>query len=185
MASKVMVFIDGSNFYHGLKANSLTTKIDFEKFSNALADGRELVRTYYYNAAVNQQQDPQTYKTQQTFLNNLRRTPYLEVKLGYMLVNHLTCNTCSNSHPYSVEKGVDIQIASDMIWMAYQNLYDTAILVSSDGDFGPACQVVKNLGKHIENVYFKKSSSWHLLNICDKQTLIDAGFINNCTLGQP
>lgn len=46
---KVIVFIDGSNLYHGLKANIGKTKINFEKFVNKLVNGRELVRTYYYS----------------------------------------------------------------------------------------------------------------------------------------
>jgi len=175
-----MVFIDGSNFYHCLKASGFPTKLNFNKFSLALADGRELVRTYYYNAALKQQKDLEKYKRQQTFFNGLRRTPYLEVRLGYLLTNTISCEKCNHVHSYQVEKGVDIHIASDMIWMAYKNLYDTAILVSADGDFAPACQVVKNLAKHIENAYFKKSSSWHLLNMCDRQILIEHKMITAC-----
>ena len=47
---RVVIFIDGSNFYHGLKSNHHKTAINFEKLANKLAGGRKLVRTYYYNA---------------------------------------------------------------------------------------------------------------------------------------
>jgi len=66
-----------------------------------------------------------------------------------------------------------VTLAVDMMSMAYKNLYDVAILVSSDGDFASACQCIKDLGKHVENAYFEKGNSWHLLNTCDNRILID------------
>jgi uncharacterized LabA/DUF88 family protein len=83
---------------------------------------------------------------------------------------------------YPVEKGCDVSIAVDMMSMAYKNLYDVAILVSSDGDLVSACQCVKDLGKHIENGYFQKGSSKHLLDVCDVRILIEQGLIDKCKL---
>jgi hypothetical protein len=51
---RVAIFIDDSNFYHGLKTHIGNTKVDFSKFSQLLCGNRELVRAYYYNAPVNQ-----------------------------------------------------------------------------------------------------------------------------------
>ena len=39
-----------------------------------------------------------------------------------------------------------------MVKLGYNDAYDTAILVSSDGDFVPAVLAVKELGKNIENI---------------------------------
>ena len=175
---RVMIFIDGSNFYHNLKAHHFNTKIDFKKFSDLLCKGRKHVRTYYYNAPVKQADDPGEYKRQQLFFDGLRRTPYLELKLGYFLKKTKTCEDCGHVLNYPVEKGCDVNLAVDMMSMAYKGLYDVAILVSSDGDFSSACQCVKDLGKHVENAYFENGSSWHLLNICDNRILIDQNFID-------
>jgi hypothetical protein len=41
---RVCIFIDGSNFYHGLKANYGNTRIDFKKLGNVLRQERRLVR---------------------------------------------------------------------------------------------------------------------------------------------
>ena len=60
------------------------------------------------------------------------------------------CEECGHVLNYPVEKGCDVNLAVDMMSMAYKNLYDVAILVSADGDFASACQCVKDLGKHIE-----------------------------------
>ncbi|MFX1236029.1 MAG: NYN domain-containing protein, partial [Promethearchaeota archaeon] len=57
------------------------------------------------------------------------------------------------------EKKVDIIIAIDIISLAYENAYDTAILVSGDGDFIPVVKKVKELDKKIELWAFKYSLS--------------------------
>ena len=49
-----------------------------------------------------------------------------------------------------VEKEVDIHIAIDIISLAYENAYDTAVLVSGDGDFVPVVKKVKGLDKKVE-----------------------------------
>ena len=64
---RLVIFIDGSNFYHGLKEEMGKAGIDFATFISMLCGERQLVRAYYYNAAVNQQSNPQQYKAQQRF----------------------------------------------------------------------------------------------------------------------
>jgi uncharacterized LabA/DUF88 family protein len=179
---RIMIFIDGSNLYHNLKTHNLNTRIDFKKFSDLICAGRKHIRTYYYNTPIKQADDPAEYRRQQLFFDGLRRTPYLELKLGYFLKKTKKCENCGHTLSYPVEKGCDVNLAVDMMSMAYKNLYDVAILVSSDGDFASACQCVKDLGKHIENTYFEHGSSWHLLNICDVRILIDQALINKCKL---
>lgn len=50
------------------------------------------------------------------------------------------------------EKGVDTQLATDMI--ALSNNYDVALLVSGDADYIPPVSAVKNLGKLVYSVSF-------------------------------
>ena len=73
---------------------------------------------------------------------------------------------------YSV-KGDDIHLAIDMVSFAYENLYDTAILVSGDGDFEPAIKRSQKLGKKVENAYFSISRSSLLKQVCNKSMLLD------------
>ena len=138
---KVMIYIDGSNFYHGLKRHNIATTLDYYKFSILLCGDRKLVRTYYYNVPVKQHMG--NYKSQQKFFSQLDGTPYLKKVLGRLEKRGSTY----------VEKGVDIKLATDMLRMAYRNLYDVAILVSGDGDFEPVVESVEELGKHVENAY--------------------------------
>ena len=52
------------------------------------------------------------------------------------------------------EKGVDVQLAVDLLVGAYENTYDTAILLSSDTDLIPAIKKAKELGKAVEYIGF-------------------------------
>ncbi len=54
-----MIFIDGSNFYHGLKNNLGKFDIDFQKFSLAVTGNRRFVWTHYYNAPLDRLADPE------------------------------------------------------------------------------------------------------------------------------
>lgn len=55
---RVVIFIDGSNFYHGLKAQFGKANIDFKKLNEKLIGNRKLIRCYYYNVPVNAQKEP-------------------------------------------------------------------------------------------------------------------------------
>ncbi|MFB3893391.1 MAG: NYN domain-containing protein [Phycisphaerae bacterium] len=153
---RVSIFIDGSNLYHGLKTLVGRADLDFVKFVDWLVHARTLVRTYYYNAAVSAKSDARRAKDQQKFFGSLRRIPYLEMRLGRLEPRGDTF----------VEKGVDIAIAVDMLTMAYADAYDTAVLVSSDGDFVKAVRAVCDLGKHVEVACFPKA--YHLKQSADR-----------------
>lgn len=183
---KVVIFIDGSNFYHGLKNEHGKATIDFQKFIGKLCQDRKLIRTYYYNVPVAQNEDQDKYKSQQKFFSFLNRLPYFETTLGTLVKRERTniCSHCKNEDTvvFHIEKGIDVNIAIDMLTMAYRNLFDTAILVSGDGDFDKAIKSVKDIGKHVENAYFKSGHSRQLMKICDKFIEIDKEFLNDCWL---
>ncbi len=169
---RIMIFIDGSNLYHGSKTTLGESKLDLEKLIEKLLhlqEGRELVRTYYYNVALNMKDDENAYKAQQRFFHRLTNIPNFEFKLG-RLEKHAEKR---------VEKGVDVELATDMLFFAYQNLYDIAILISADGDFACAIEKVKNLGKHVENAYFFENRSYHLQRVSDRFIKLD-DFIQDC-----
>lgn len=157
--SRVAIFIDGSNLYHSLEENCRRFDVDFRAFSEKLADGRPLFRTYYYNVLRDQDRNPQAYQDQQKFLSALYSTPYLEVRLGGSKIRGET----------AVEKGVDIMMATDLLRFAWDDLYDIAILVTGDGDFAYAVQAVKDIGKHVEIAAFPANLSWELAHVADQR----------------
>jgi len=64
-------------------------------------------------------------------------------------------------------------LVTDLLHFAWNGLYDVAILVSGDSDFGYALQTVKNMGKHVEVAYFESNVSRDLLDIADNRHLLD------------
>lgn len=167
---QVVIFIDGSNFYHGLRSRIGRTNIDFGKFSRKLAGERRLVRAYYYNSPVDQRAFPERYAAQQKFFSSLYQIPYLTVKLGRLEPRRGTW----------IEKGVDVKIAVDMITMAQRDLYDTCILVSGDGDFADAAEAVKSMGKHVEVAYTERN--FQISKAADRFILLDEKYLADCFL---
>ena len=174
MEDRVAIFIDGSNLYHALRANLGRYDLNFAEFAGKLCGPRRLFRTYYYNVLQDPSQRAEGYREQQDFLNALRETPYLEVRLGGTKL----------AQGVRVEKGIDVMLATDLLHFAWIDLYDIAVLVSGDSDFAYALQAVKNMGKHVEVAYFEKNISRDLLDIADNRHPLDQKFFKGLWLGK-
>ncbi len=171
---RVMIFIDGSNLYHSLKGYFNRAGIDIGKFCNNLLNKRRLIRIYYYNAKMGQKEEPERSKEQQKFFSGVAAIPYTELRLG-----RLVYNNWPNSPPY--EKGVDIQLATDMITHSFKNNYDVAILIAGDNDYVGALQAVKDNGKNVEVALFgRERTSVQLRKVADRVITINARLLNKC-----
>jgi uncharacterized LabA/DUF88 family protein len=163
---RVCVFIDGSNFYFALKRNNRVTRVDYYQLSLALAGpDRQLVRTYYYNVAYDKNQFPEKAKNQMSFLDSLDRTPFLELRLG-RLVSTFEGNV--------QERGMDVLLASDLVYYAGRKAFDTAIVVTEDNDYFPALERVKELGCHVEIATFNDNQSRELIRVADLRITLDS-----------
>ena len=173
---RVIIFIDGSNFYHSVKEtfDVHDNEVDFRKLIEILRDGRLLIGVYYYNAPLDRGYNEQVYWKQQKFFAELRKIPGFNVVLCTMRKI-----TRPGKKPEFAVKGDDIHIATDMVSFAYENTYDTAILVSGDGDFVPTIKRVQKLGKKVDNAYFRISRSNYLKNVCDSSICLD-DYIMEC-----
>lgn len=65
------------------------------------------------------------------------------------------------------EKGLDTKLNTDLVLYAGQDKYDTALLVSNDGDYYPGLEGVKQLGKKIELAYFRGKCSMNTRQLAD------------------
>ncbi len=165
---RVAIFIDGSNLYHALEGTLKRHDLDFTQFVARLCGDRCLFRVYYYNALQDVSVRPDAFREQQEFLDTLRKTPYLEVRLG----------TIKTAQGTQVEKGVDIMLGTDLLYFAWKDFYDTAVLVSGDADFAYALQTVKNMGKHVEVAYFEGATARELLAVADVRHQLDNAFLS-------
>ncbi|MCX5869026.1 MAG: NYN domain-containing protein [Proteobacteria bacterium] len=162
-AERVMVFIDGSNLYHiirDLLPDEKPNDFDFEKFVNQIAGGRKVAGAYYYNVPLDRRKDEENYIKQQKFFDKIQRIPNFTFVLCRMQKKRIDGKIIYEA------KEDDIHLAVDMVKFAYTDDYDTAILVSSDGDFVPAIKLVQEKGKIVENIGFENKFSYHLQHVC-------------------
>jgi len=162
--NRVAIFIDGSNVYHTLRKlfpDKKPNDFNFEKFVNYILEGRELVNVYYYNTPLDIMQDKEKYIKQQKFFDKIQRIPKFIFVLCRMQKVKIDGKII-----YQVKED-DIHLAVDMVKLAFNDIYDMAILVSSDGDFVPAVEAVKERGKTTRNVSFENKFSYHLQQKCN------------------
>ncbi len=166
MNNRIAIFIDGSNLYHALRSNYNRYDLNFGAFIEKLCGTRQLYRAYYYNILQDPTQRADAHREQQEFLNALRDTPYLEVRLGRTKL----------AQGVPVEKGIDVMIVTDLLQFAWKDLYDIALVVSGDADFAYAMQAVKNTGKYLEVACFESNASKDLLEVADNKHMLDRNF---------
>jgi len=172
---RVMIFVDGSNLYHSLKAFFKRTDLDIGRLAGRFLGKRRLIRLYYYNAKVGRKEEPERYQQQQAFFASISAIPYCELRLGRLVYT----NSWPNTPPY--EKGVDIQLATDMITHSYKSNYDVAVLAANDTDYVGALQAVKDNGKNVEVALFgKEQTSRQLRVVADRVIAMDGRFLKGC-----
>lgn len=148
MDERVAIFIDGGNFYRFLRESGLPKgrRFSYPAFIEFLLRGRTLSSKSYYIGIVRNHdhttKSQQMVESQQKILSNLEVQGFV-IRRGRIVYDHKIR-----------EKGVDVQIAIDLIVGAIENSYDTAVVVSSDTDLVPAIKYVRSRGKKVEYVGF-------------------------------
>ena len=175
---QAVFFIDGNNWYHAarkIRINSST--LDYIRFAQKLSLGlRDVLEVRYYVGKV--RGDLNLTRNQERFLASIKRQG-VKVILGRVerkqeqrsanqvrkelenilssygdrikppaVLSKLTELARRDTYSYT-EKRVDVNIAVDMVSMAMKNEFDVAYLVSADGDFVPAVEAVRELGKKV------------------------------------
>lgn len=157
---KSIILIDGSNFYFKLKDQHLHNllDLDFSKFAVFLSRGTKIIKSTYYVGKIRTdgtEKTKQMQGSQQKLFEHLKKHKFT-YSLGYLL----------KSDGKMHEKGVDVNIAVDMLIATYENLCDRVILVSSDTDLLPAIKQARKKGKEIEYVGFSHMPSFALVTNC-------------------
>lgn len=146
---RVAIFVDGSNLFYA--AMQLGIEIDYTKLLCYLTQDSQLLRAFFYTGI-----DPGNDK-QQGFLLWMRRN-------GYRVVTKDLVQLPDGSK----KANLDVEIAVDMMTLA--DHYDTAVLVSGDGDLAYAVNAVSYRGARIEVVSLRSMTSDSLINVADQYT---------------
>lgn len=85
----------------------------------------------------------------------------------------VSCPKCGQPIRRSVEKGIDTAIVTDMIQMAYDNVYDVALLGSADADLCPGVKFIfERMGKPVYNLWFR-GGGHNLRNACYDHLVVE------------
>lgn len=146
---RVAIFVDGSNLFYA--AMQLGIEIDYTKLLCYLTQGSQLLRAFFYTGT------DRVNDKQQGFLLWMRRN-------GYRVVTKDLVQLPDGSK----KANLDVEIAVDMMTLAGH--YDTAVLVSGDGDLAYAVNAVSYRGARIEVVSLRSMTSDSLINVADQYT---------------
>jgi len=151
---RVIVYIDGFNFYFGLRSNPQWKKyywIDVVKlFEMFMRDNQELIAVKYFSARPD---DIEKSLNQNAFFQANKENPKFRLILGKYLKKEIKCFKCGNIiHTYE-EKETDVRLATQIVTDAYQRNCDVAIVVSADSDMIPAVEHAIEAGQKVF-VYF-------------------------------
>lgn len=168
--ARVSVYIDNSNVFKNIKAIKNTSGdknwvqlYNPLKLAEKLAGKNELVSVYFYCVPpppwlLTEGEDSKNkHAIASRYYAAVGKLPKVQVRYGYLQGNK------GNPH----EKNIDTQLGTDMVTHAALGQYDTAVLVSNDGDYTSAIENTKRLGKRVELLFFKGYLAGSLKKNCD------------------
>lgn len=177
---RVVVFIDGTNLFHSMWQLYRTHVLDMQEFAAKLCCvNRDLKQIRYYYSPFIRQVDQRTYIAQQKLIEMIKKEGNVDLIEGKYVRKPIVlkretmkkinpCLTSKDDLYTYVEKGVDVKMAVDAITLAYENVYDAAILVTGDSDFVPVIAKLKELKKDMQVAMFinKGRTSYDLKKHC-------------------
>lgn len=202
--TRVTFYIDGFNFYYGLKR---TRKIDpqwkdfywidiVKLFSQFLGPDQELEKVIYFTASP---LDPQKSSRQSAFLNANRilNPDKFEIVRGKYINKPIDCPHCKCTINRPEEKKTDVNLSVRMIGDCVMDNTDQLVLVSADSDLIPPIEFIqKNYPTKRVKVYFPPSNYSHdlkdnlihhrsrpVLLINNKQRFVNSIMPDNVTAG--
>ena len=102
--------------------------------------------------------------------------------MGKFVDKPRTCLSCGNKYIAHEEKWTDVNIAIYLLNLAYLNKFDTALILSGDGDFIPAITMTKKLFPHkrIGLLFPPRRIRNDLKSVADFSLKIDKKTIRGC-----
>ena len=169
---RAVLFVDGNNWFHSLRQAGVgdLPRLDYAKISRKLVRDRAWIGTRYYIGRVPQRGNLRLYRDQRRFLASLESTdPRISIHLGRIEFR---------AFEIAVEKAVDVMLAVDLVLMAERREFESAYLLSADGDFTPAVDAVRSSGRKVFAV--SASHGGRLREACNAFIRVDPGWFEDC-----
>ena len=106
-----------------------------------LKPDQQLVLTRYFTTQV--KGNPAKARRQARYIDALETQVGIEIDYGHFLSKPITCYSCGSTWPKNEEKKTDVNIAVRMLEDAYDDCFDTAIVISGDSDLSAPIESVR------------------------------------------
>ena len=144
---RVAFYIDGFNLYYGLieKGWRRYLWLDLRRLGeNLLRRNQALVAVRYFTSRVYPEPHDLAKRVRQnTYLEALETLPDLHIHYGYFAPRTRLCSACRDERETYEEKMTDVNISVKLLGDAQDDVFDTAIIVSGDGDMEGLVQAVR------------------------------------------
>lgn len=164
---KTIMFIDNSNIFQNLRCIKSGYRIDYKKLHKKIQERWPIWETYFFAA----EREGSPRDTQTAFFDVLRKELGYNIVLATLKVKTISCRKCGEPHEVYLEKGVDMSLASRFLTLLYNDAFDTAIMVTGDGDYAHIALEARRLGKKIMIVSFRDSLSKDLSMLSSAQPI--------------
>lgn len=141
---RVITYIDGYNLYHGLLDARLRNSrwLDLAQLGRSLLTSDQyLVLTRYFTTRV--RGNPAKERRQARYIEALQARSHIEIDYGHFLSKTASCYRCGRQWTQNEEKRTDVNIAVRMLEDAYDDRFDTAVIISGDSDLTAPIQAVR------------------------------------------
>lgn len=148
LPDRIAIFIDGGYLDKILQLEFNKAKIKYDELSNWMANGIDILRTYYYNCLPYQgnpptQEQKDQFSNAQSFHTILNRLPRYEVREGKLEFRGIDRDT---GRLILQQKRVDLMLGVDMAVSALKQKITHVAVLTGDSDFLPAIEAVKQEG---------------------------------------
>lgn len=147
---RTICFIDNSYIFRGSYKHQW--RVDFRKLIQAVSKGGTIWQTYFF---ASEEEPPNSDQT--SLYKYLKLALHFEVHLYPLRKRQMRCNSCGNEWSSYSEKAAAIGMAGLLVSLAYNDAFDTAVLVTGDSDFLEPIRLVKTLGKRVELAAWRDS----------------------------
>lgn len=136
--SRVAVYVDGFNLYFGLRSKGWHKYywLDLVALAQALLkQGQTLQGVHYFTSRIRANgRNVADMQRQTAYLEALGTLPNLQLHYGHYLEKPKKCLSCGATWMDYEEKMTDVNIAVQLLADAYDDRFDTALLISGDSD---------------------------------------------------
>jgi len=143
---RVITYIDGFNLYFGLKSKKWQRYywLNLSLLANILMKSyQKHISVKYFTSRIVQPLGK--HQRQLLYLEALETLPDLSIFYGKYQHNPHTCPSCGYIETIPSEKMTDVNIAVELLADAYQDKFDTALLISADSDLTAPIEKVRQL----------------------------------------